>query len=83
MNIPYTDIINGKSIKDEAELEKILGNLSVERPVVVFTTTGVKASMVWFVLSMMSYDAKLYSYKDWLESSKKIKKAAVINKSSS
>jgi thiosulfate/3-mercaptopyruvate sulfurtransferase len=33
---------------------------------VVFTSTGIKASVVWFSLKMLGYDAKLYSWQDWL-----------------
>jgi len=37
-----------------------------ERPVIVFTNTGFTASVVWFALELMGFDAKLYSYKDWI-----------------
>jgi len=33
--------------------------------VVVFTTTGTKASVIWFSLDMLGYDAKMYTYRDW------------------
>ncbi len=31
----------------------------------IYTNTGVKASMVWFVLDLMGYDARIYSWQDW------------------
>jgi len=40
--------------------------LDKNRPVVVFTNTGMKASVVWFALKMMGYDARLYRYQDWM-----------------
>ncbi|NMB84839.1 MAG: putative thiosulfate sulfurtransferase [Methanosaeta sp. PtaB.Bin018] len=65
VNIPYDSVLNGKKIKDEAELEKLFVPLSKSKPVVVYTNTGVKASMVWFALSLLGYDARIYSWQDW------------------
>ncbi len=65
VNIPYDRVLNGKRIKDEAELEKLFASLDKSKPVVVYTNTGVKASMVWFALSLLGYDARIYSWQDW------------------
>jgi thiosulfate/3-mercaptopyruvate sulfurtransferase len=40
--------------------------LREDQPVVVFTNTGIKGSVLWFALEMMGYDARLYSYLDWI-----------------
>ena len=66
VNIPYDSVIQKSRIKDEAELKKIFRGLSPDRPVVIYTDTGVKASVVWFALELMGYKAKLYSWQDWL-----------------
>lgn len=66
INIPNESVVSGSKIKDEAKLERIFGILNKDQPVVVFTNTGVKASVVWFSLKLLGYDAKLYSYEDWL-----------------
>jgi thiosulfate/3-mercaptopyruvate sulfurtransferase len=66
INIPYESILYGDKITDEASLERTFAVLTKDRPVVVFTQTGVKGSVVWFALKLMGYDAKLYSYQDWL-----------------
>jgi thiosulfate/3-mercaptopyruvate sulfurtransferase len=71
INIPYESVLEGKKIKDEALLKKIFATLSKDRPVVVYTNTGMKASVVWFALKMMGYDAKLYTWQNWLESQPK------------
>jgi thiosulfate/3-mercaptopyruvate sulfurtransferase len=65
-NIPYDNVLNNKSIKSEDSLKKAFAILDKNRPVVVYTNTGVKASVVWFALEMMGYDAKLYSLADWI-----------------
>lgn len=67
VNIPYDDVQDGKRVKDNADLEKAFSNLTKDKPVVVFTDTGIKASVVWFALTMMGYDAMLYNYQDWLK----------------
>ncbi len=70
INIPYDSLIQKSRIKDESELKKIFMGLSPDKPVVVYTDTGVKASVVWFALELMGYKAKLYSWQDWLANQK-------------
>ncbi len=71
-NIPYDSVLSGKKIKDEAGLADLFSSLSKDRPVVIYTNTGVKASMVWFVLDRMGYDARIYSWQDWQASQPKL-----------
>lgn len=66
INIPYENILYGDRIANEASLDRTFSLLTKERPVVVFTQAGIKGSVVWFALKLMGYDAKLYSYEDWL-----------------
>jgi thiosulfate/3-mercaptopyruvate sulfurtransferase len=66
INIPYENVLDGEEIKDEASLKELFSTLDKNRPVVVYTNAGVKASAVWFVLSMMGYDARLYTLQDWI-----------------
>jgi thiosulfate/3-mercaptopyruvate sulfurtransferase len=66
INIPYNSLIQNSRIKDESELKKIFMGLNPDRPVVIYTDTGIKASVVWFTLELMGYKAKLYSWQDWL-----------------
>jgi thiosulfate/3-mercaptopyruvate sulfurtransferase len=67
ISIPYENVLDGKKIKSMDELNKVFAALDKDKPVVVFTYTGMKASVVWFALEMMGYDVRLYSYKDWME----------------
>lgn len=66
INIPYESVIKNGNIKDEAALRRTFAVLNEDRPVVVYTATGIKASVVWFALTLLGYDAKLYSWQDWL-----------------
>jgi thiosulfate/3-mercaptopyruvate sulfurtransferase len=67
ISIPYESVLDGKKIKSMDELHEVFTMLDKDKPVVVFTYTGMKASVVWFALKMMDYDARLYSYQDWME----------------
>lgn len=65
INIPYDAVLDDKKIKDPADLEQLFSFLDREKPIVVYTNTGVKASMVWLALSLLGYDAQVYSWKEW------------------
>jgi thiosulfate/3-mercaptopyruvate sulfurtransferase len=67
ISISYTSVLNGKKIKSPGQLNEVFMKLDKNKPVVVFTYTGMKGSVVWFAMEMMDYDARLYSYKDWME----------------
>lgn len=66
INIPYDDVLENRTIKSEAALKDVFAGLNKSRPVVVFTDTGIKASVEWFALKLMGYEAKIYSWQDWL-----------------
>jgi thiosulfate/3-mercaptopyruvate sulfurtransferase len=67
LNIPYEGVVENESIKPQEDLQGIFAVLDRERPVVVYTNVGVEASLVWFALNLSGYDARLYSWRDWLE----------------
>ncbi|MGA9098230.1 MAG: rhodanese-like domain-containing protein [Methanotrichaceae archaeon] len=67
ISIPYDNVLDGHKIKNETGLERAFINLSKDRPVVVFTDTGIKASVVWFALKLMGYDALMYSWQNWID----------------
>jgi len=67
LNIPYDKVTENGRLKDEAELESVFAGLTKDKPVVVYANTEFKASMVWFALRMMGYDARIYTWNDWLK----------------
>lgn len=67
INIPYEDVVENERIRPEEDLKQIFLGLDKDRPVVVYTNVGVEASLVWFALTLSGYDARLYTWKDWLE----------------
>jgi len=66
ISIPYESILDGDRIRNVNDLEKRFTILNKEQPVVAFTNTGFKGSVVWLALEIMGYDARLYSYQDWM-----------------
>jgi thiosulfate/3-mercaptopyruvate sulfurtransferase len=72
INIPYDRVLDGKRIKDEADLKELFSSIKMDRSVVVYTNTGVKASMVWFALGLLGYDARIYTWLDWMANSPRL-----------
>ena len=71
INIPYQSVLNNDSIKPAEELEGLFHDLDRNRSVVVYTNIGVEAALVWFALNDSGYDARLYTWRDWLENQPK------------
>lgn len=66
ISLPFESVLNDLKITGEDRLDMVFMVLNKDQPVVVFTNTGMKGSLVWFALEMMGYDARLYSYQDWM-----------------
>jgi thiosulfate/3-mercaptopyruvate sulfurtransferase len=69
ISLPYEMVLDGNVTKPVDQLDEIFSDagLSKDRPVIVYTDTGIKASVVWFGLELLGYDAKLYSVQAWNE----------------
>ncbi len=67
VNIPYQNVIDKERLKPEEDQQKVFVGLEKDRPIVVYTNVGVEASLVWFALTLSGYDARLYTWRDWLE----------------
>ena len=67
ISIPYESVLDGDMMKSPSDLEKAFSILDKERPVVAFTNTGFKGSVVRLALEIMGYDARLYSYNNWMD----------------
>jgi len=79
INIPYESVISDNRLKDESRLERVFSILNRDQPVVVYTNTGLKASVVWFALTMLGYDARLYSYENYLVNQEILRQNGSIN----
>jgi thiosulfate/3-mercaptopyruvate sulfurtransferase len=63
--MPYDEVLEKKRLKDRLALNTLFANIDKGRTVVVYTATGVKASMVGFALELLGYNASLYTWNDW------------------
>jgi len=68
LNIESDQVLNESRIKDHDSLAEVFGVLTKDRPVVVYSLNGGKGSLVCFALQLMGYDARLYTWRDWLAS---------------
>ena len=67
VSISLENMLDGERMLSRSGLEEVFSSLDKDRPVVVYTNVGVQASVSWFALTLLGYDARLYSWKDWLE----------------
>jgi thiosulfate/3-mercaptopyruvate sulfurtransferase len=79
INIPYENVIIGSKIRDETKLDRVFAFLDKNQPVVVYTNTGLKGSVVWFALTLQGYDTRLYSYENYLYNQAATGKADATN----
>ncbi len=83
INIPYENVVENERIKSEENLQKAFAEIDKEKPVVVYSNVGIEASLVWFALTLSGYDARLYSWRDWLENQPKLQLGAGGNRGQS
>jgi thiosulfate/3-mercaptopyruvate sulfurtransferase len=60
-----TNIIKGDKIKDVGDLSTVFDRLSKETPIVVYSDDYSQASLVWYALQLMGYEARIYTWDDW------------------
>ena len=61
---PAVVLQDGK-IKDESRLSGIFSRLSKDKPVVVYSGDYNQASIVWYALQLLGYNAEMYTWSDW------------------
>lgn len=68
-NIPLTTVSVNGFLKDEAALRQLFTTAGVgaKRPVITYCHVGQQATLLWFVATMLGYDARMYdgSFQEW------------------
>ena len=68
-NIPLTTVSTNGFLKDETALRQLFSTAGVGNgsPVITYCHIGQQASLLWFVATMLGYDARLYdgSFQEW------------------
>ncbi len=65
VHISYEDVLDQGRIRDGEDLTALFVGLDKSEHVVVYSKAGAKASMVWYALQLMGYDAGIYTLNDW------------------
>ncbi|MEO7361750.1 MAG: rhodanese-like domain-containing protein [Gemmatimonadaceae bacterium] len=69
VNIPLTTVSTNGFIKEEPALQELFRMASVApgKPVITYCHVGQQASLLWFVATLLGYDAKMYdgSFQEW------------------
>lgn len=55
---------NGK-IKNKEALASLFGKLAKNKPIIVYSSDYNRASILWYALQLMGYEAKIYTLQDW------------------
>ncbi|MCX6680369.1 MAG: rhodanese-like domain-containing protein [Methanothrix sp.] len=68
-NIPFNSVLDLDSgkIKDEAALKDLFVGLHKDKPIAVYSNSGIKASLLWYALELQGYESRLYAGDNWSE----------------
>ena len=58
-------LLEGGRLKNGTNLQDTFARLNASRPVVVYSDDIYGASIVWFALELMGFDARIYPWQDW------------------
>ncbi|MGV3709455.1 MAG: sulfurtransferase, partial [Gemmatimonas sp.] len=68
-NIPLTSVSTNGFLKNDAELRQLFTGAGIgdRQPVITYCHVGQQASLLWFVATMLGYDARMYdgSFQEW------------------
>ena len=68
-NIPLTTVSVNGFLKDDASLRQLFSAAGVgaKQPVITYCHVGQQATLLWFVATMLGYDARMYdgSFQEW------------------
>jgi thiosulfate/3-mercaptopyruvate sulfurtransferase len=58
-------VLDGGRLKNGTDLRDTFARLNASRPAVVYSDDIYGASVVWFALELMGFDARIYPWQDW------------------
>ncbi|MDH7597622.1 MAG: rhodanese-like domain-containing protein [Methanothrix sp.] len=76
IHIDSERVRDGDRIADNETLMGLFAPLQRDRPVVVYSEDPDQASIVWFALQLMGYNAMIYSWSDWVSHSTAVTQTA-------
>jgi len=76
IHIDSERVRDGDRIADNETLMGLFAPLQRDRPVAVYSENPDQASIVWFALQLMGYNATIYSWSDWVSHSTAVTQTA-------
>ncbi len=64
-SMDYAKVLENGKIKNEGDLTNWFSVLTRDKPVIVYSSDYNRASLLWYALQLMGYDAKIYTWQDW------------------
>ena len=65
ISLDPVNVLENGMIKDGSKLSGVFSSLSKDKPVVVYSSDYNRASIVWYALQLLGYDAEMYTLSDW------------------
>ena len=66
-NIPYNSVLDNGKIKNGAALKDLFTGLGKDKPIAVYSNSGLNASLLWYALEQEGYNSRLYPGDNWAE----------------
>ncbi|HSD56887.1 MAG TPA: rhodanese-like domain-containing protein [Methanotrichaceae archaeon] len=66
ISLDPTKVMQKGKIKEESKLNGIFSSLSKDKPVIVYSGDYSHASVVWYALQLLGYNAEMYTLSDWI-----------------
>ena len=58
-------VLENSKIKNKDPLANLFSGLTKDKPVIVYSSDYNRASLLWYALQLMGYNAKIYTWQDW------------------
>ena len=65
ISMDFTKVLENGKIKNRDALTNVFSGLAKNKPVIVYSSDYNRASLLWYALQLMGYNAKIYTWKDW------------------
>jgi len=65
ISMDFTKVLENGKIKNRDSLTNVFSGLAKNKPVIVYSSDYNRASLLWYALQLMGYNAEIYTWQDW------------------
>ena len=65
ISMDFTKVLENGKIKNRDALTNVFSGLAKNKPVIVYSSDYKRASLLWYALQLMGYNADIYTWQDW------------------